>query len=472
MIINKIKTLTGLSFCLLAGCAGPHSQDKSSQRSQLSPLRISDNSRYFMARDGEPFFWMGDTGWLLLSKLDRENTERYLDDRREKGFNVIQAMLLHELDVANAYGDTALSGQRVDRPDTTAGNDFADSLQYDYWDHVDYVIDKAAEKGFYMALVPVWGSNVRGGGVNQEQAQQYASFLSERYGKRSNVIWLNGGDVRGDDSMQVWKTIGQTLRANCPGQLITFHPFGRTASSLWFHEEPWLDFNMFQSGHRRYDQDMDTASLRYGEDNWRYIKMDYQKTPVKPTLDGEPSYESIPQGLHDTTQPYWTADEVRRYAYWSVFSGGCGFTYGHNAVMQMHHPGDADANFGVKEPWYEALDAPGASQMVHLKDLMLSRPYFERVPDQSLIARQGERHDYQAATRAEDYAFVYTWNGRTIQVNMGKIAGQEVKAGWYDPRTGAVREIGAFANQGVQEFDPPGAQQDGNDWVLILDSIE
>ena len=91
---------------------------------------------------------------------------------------------------------------------------------------------------------------------------------------------------------------------------------------------------MFKSGHRRYDQD--TADLAYGEDNWKYAADDYSKIPVKPTLDGEPSYEGIPQGLLDTTQPCWTDKEIRRYAYWSVFAGCCGFTYGHNAVMQFY----------------------------------------------------------------------------------------------------------------------------------------
>jgi hypothetical protein len=95
---------------------------------------------------------------------------------------------------------------------------------------------------------------------------------------------------------------------------------------------------MFQSGHRRYDQD--DSELGYGQDNWKYVRDDYSLVPVKPTIDGEPSYEGIPQGLHDPAEPYWNENDVRRYAYWSVFAGGFGFTYGNNAVMQMNKPGD------------------------------------------------------------------------------------------------------------------------------------
>jgi len=170
--------------------------------------------------------------------------------------------------------------------------------------------------------------------ISREKAGKYSAWLAKRYKDKSNVIWLNGGDVKGSDSTVIWNIIGSTIREISPRQLITFHPFGRTQSSEWFHNETWLDLNMFQSGHRRYDQD--TIGLCYGEDNWKYVANDYNKIPPKPTLDGEPSYEGIPQGLHDSTQPYWTASDVRRYAYWSVFAGGCGFTYGNNAVMQFH----------------------------------------------------------------------------------------------------------------------------------------
>ena len=55
---------------------------------------------------------------------------------------------------------------------------------------------------------------------------------------------------------------------------------------------------------------------------------DYALKPTKPTLDGEPSYEHIPEGLHDSLNRRWNAADIRRYAYWSVFAGAAGFTYG------------------------------------------------------------------------------------------------------------------------------------------------
>jgi hypothetical protein len=440
------------------------------QSEKITPLKISKHKRFFTTSDGSPFFWLGDTGWLLFGKLDRDETEKYLEDRRQKGFNVIQVMVLHNVNVVNRYGDSALVKRNVAMPNVTKGNSASDSTQYDFWDHVDFVIDRAAEKGIYMALVPVWGNNVKSGNISRDQAKTYVTFLANRYKNRPNIVWLNGGDIKATDSLQTWKLMGNTLNAQDPNHLITFHPFGRMQSSLWFHNEPWLDFNMFQSGHRRYEQD--TMDHRIGEDNWKYVNIDYNKKPVKPTLDGEPSYENIPHGLHDSSQPKWQAADVRRYGYWSVFAGGCGYTYGDNAVMQMRRMGEKGGAYGARDYWFDAINDPGASQMVHLKTLMLSRPYFDRVPDQSLIAGiQGSKYDYLLATRGENYAFIYTYNGKTINVNMGKIKGTKVKASWFSPRDGSTKEIGSFDNKGVLSFDAPGEQENGNDWVLLLDSM-
>ena len=461
-----MKVRCGVLFLLLLA-----SVNYSTAQVKTTPaLKISANKRFLIDDNGNPFFWLGDTGWLLFSKLTREEAEQYLEDRKKKGYNVIQAMVLHTLSAVNAYGDSALVNRNVATPVSTFGNDFSNPIEYDYWDHMDYIIDLAAEKGMYMALVPVWGSNVKAGGVTRGDAKTYAKWIAERYRDKWNIVWLNGGDVRGSDSLQTWKIIGNTLRATDKNHLITFHPFGRTTSSQWFHDEPWLDFNMFQSGHRSYDLDTSAREHRFGPDNYKFMLIDYNLKPTKPSLDGEPSYELIPHGLHDTTKPYWQADDVRRYAYWAVFAGAAGHTYGHNSVMQMHKPTDQGSAFGSRKYWYNALNDSGALQMVHLKNLILSKPYFERIPDQTLVADPGSRYAYIAATRGRDYALIYNYTGRTFRINMGKISGKNVKASWFNPKNGIRTPAGTFVNSGVQTFDPPGEQQDGNDWVLVLES--
>jgi hypothetical protein len=436
--------------------------------SQTLPLKISSNKRFFKTSDNKPFFWMGDTGWLLFVKCKREEAIAYLDDRKSKGFNVIQVMLVHEIKVGvNIYGDSSLQSNDLSNPKITIGNTFENGDEYDYWDNVDFVISEAEKRGIYMALVPVWGGNIKY--INEEQAKKYATFLANRYKKKTNIIWLNGGDIKGADGFEVWDAIGNTLHSIDKNHLVTFHPRGRNSSSTWFHNSVWLDFNMFQSGHRSYAQDTSSnETLHYGEDNWRYVKNDYDLSPTKPTIDGEPSYEDIPYGLHNATDPYWKDYEIRRYAYWSVFAGGAGFTYGHNSVMQFYSIGDSGISFFPKKEWKESLKAPGASQMQFLKKLLMSKPYFERVPDQGLVKDQGEKYNYLVATKGRGYAMVYTYNGRNMEVILGRYSGKRVKCSWYNPSNGEYTPVGDYENKGTMNFDPPGEVQIGNDWVLVL----
>ncbi len=466
IIVKKKSTIKAI---LVFGLLGLFFLNVTAQK-ELPLIQVAPNKHFFQTSDGQPFFWLGDTGWLLFVKMNREEIIQYLDNRKSKGYNLIQVMVVHDLKKAvNIYGDTAFVNKDLSQPITTAGNDYKNAAAYDFWDHVEFAIQAAAQRGIYLALVPVWGSNVKEGMVSIAAAQSYAKFLVNRLGHHQNIIWLNGGDLKGSEKTEIWNAIGNALRANDPKHLIGFHPRGRSTSSEWFHQSSWLDFNMFQSGHKDYAQD--TVEPRMGEDNWKFMQADYALQPTKPSFDGEPSYEMIPHGLHDTTAPKWKAADLRRYAYWSVFSGGAGFTYGHNAVMQFHN-GQGVGDYGSKQDWKDAMNDPGAGQMQWVKKLVLSKPYFDRVPDQELIvSKQGERYERIVATKGKDYAFVYTYTGRVLEIQMGKIAGKQVKASWYNPRNGTYQLIGKYRNQGTQVFQPNGKQEAGNDWILVLETM-
>jgi hypothetical protein len=442
----------------------------SASEKKCPELKVSANGR-FLTAGGKPFFWLGDTGWLLLAKMNRDEAEKYLENRKGKGFNVIQVMLLHTLSVVDADGDSALIGKNPATPKLSPMKPGNGASNGGYWENLDFVADLAASKGIYLALVPIWGPNVRAGLINREQAETYARFLANRYKNQPNIVWVNGGDVRGDDSIKIWNTIGNTLKKWDPNHLITFHPFGRTQSSKWFHQEAWLDFNMFQSGHRSYEQDTSANDLKYGEDNWRYLLADYKKSPAKPTLDGEPSYEGIPHGLHDTLQPRWTDSDLRRYAYWSVFSGACGFTYGNNSVMQMHKKSEKTGSYGARESWEDAVNAPGAGQMFYLKNLMQKYHFQELVPAQQVLGDQGERYNHLTALRGKSGLLVYTFNGRTISLKSGQLPGNLYKIQWYSPRNGQYLDGGKVKKENLNLLTPPGKPGKGNDWVLILEFL-
>ena len=139
-------------------------------------------------------------------------------------------------------------------------------------------------------------------------------------------------------------------------------------------------------------------------------------------------------------------------------------TYGHHSVWSMTtEPSD----YFIMD-YRQALTRPGAAQMNYLRRLMESRPYFERIPDQSLIVTNYEGANHVRATRGKAYAFLYLPNGLPVKVKMGVISGETVIATWYDPRQGISHRIGELPNAGISEFVPPSSGR-GNDWVLILD---
>jgi hypothetical protein len=81
-----------------------------------SALQVSENGRHLIDRDGKPFFWLGDTAWLLFQMTTRDDAEWYLKTRAEQGFTVIQAaVVMGEERVGgtlrpNLYGDVAFVG--------------------------------------------------------------------------------------------------------------------------------------------------------------------------------------------------------------------------------------------------------------------------------------------------------------------------------------------------------------------------
>lgn len=429
---------------------------------EKEPLHTSENGRYFM-EGATPFFWLGDTAWLMLQKLNEEEMRTYLRNRKEKGYNVIQTVLVHTLPGVSESGCSLAPGMK-------------NVTEKAYWEFVEKALDMAQEMGLYLGLLPAWGSLVKDGILNKKNIEEYAEFLGSRFEKRPNIIWILGGDVRGDAGPEVFRREAEIFKKHNPERLITYHPFGRTSSSLWFHEEEWLDFNMFQSGHRRYDQaslgEWDDNAGRetfFGEDSWKYVERDFSYGTMKPTLDGEPSYEGIPQGLHNPRNPYWEEWDVRRYAYWSVFAGAAGHTYGSNAIMQFYTENEGKGAYGVRESWQDALHHPGSAQVRYLKELMESVDFVNgRADDSLLLFGQKERYHRIAVFAGEDYVFCYDYNGDEFLLNLEKYMDKPMDAYWMNPQDGTYSYITTL--QGVKKWlaSPVARKDKANDWVLVL----
>jgi len=419
-------------------------------------LKVSENKRFLVFEDGTPFYYLGDTGWELFHRLNKEETEKYLENRHAKGFTVIQAVALAELDglnTPNAEGNKPLVDNDPLKPNE------------DYFAHVDWVIKKAKEKGIFIGLLPTWGDKVdKRWGVgpvifNKENAFKYGQWIGNRYKDFQNIIWINGGDRDGGgDNKVIWNAIGEGIKSIDKNHLMTFHPWGERSSSEWFQESNWLDFNMCQTGHGQ------RSYAIYK----RIIVRDYNLNPVKPCFDGEPRYEDHPVGWNPNILGWFDEADIRQAMYWNLFSGGFGHTYGCHPVWQMLTPSREPVGL-ARHNWYDVLDLPGACDLIHARRLMESRPFLSRVPDQSLIVpAYFPETDYVVATRGDGYAFVYFPTGWVAEIQLDKIGAKTINAYWYDPRKGEAKLFDSFQGTGIHKFTPPSGGR-GNDWILVLD---
>lgn len=441
------------SVAVLGSCAAgtaPAPGPVPTPAADVEPLKV--DGRYLATASGKPFFWLGDTAWALASKLDREETARYLDTRKEQGYTVVQVVAVFphvDGKGANAYGDKPLQGGLT--PATTPGADPDDEQAYDWWDNLDAVVDAAAARGIRVALLPVWADQQVGSLLTEGNARGYGEFVGARY--RDRVVWVLGGDESAGGSEGVWSTLAEGIEAGARTDvLITYHPIGDATSAQWFSGEPWLDLNMIQGGH----------CLRY---DVRAKLVERTDREGLPWLDGEPIYEDHPYCWERPPEGYATALDVRRDAYWAVFGGALGHTYGHHAVWQFQRPGGGAAlNARPGADWRTAVDADGAVQMGHLRALMESRPFTTGRPAPQVVGDAGSGADRIQATRAADgsYLMAYVPDGRAFEVDLGALSGP-ARTWWFDPRTGKATP--GPTGSGRQEVTPPSDE----DWVLVAD---
>ncbi len=426
-------------------------------RAQFS---ISANSRYIL-KNGQPFFWLGDTAWELFHRLNREEADAYFKKRSEQGFTVVQAVVLAELNglhTPNAYGETPLKDDDPTQPNEK------------YFQHVDFIIDKANEYGITIGLLPTWGDkvfkNTWGAGpeiFNERNAAVYGKWIAERYRNKTNIIWILGGDrlPRDKKDIAIWRTMGNAIHeATANKALISFHPQpNMLGSAEWFHKDDWLGFNMFQTGHCRATPVYDRISAAYA------------LQPAKPVLDAEPIYEDHPVCFNAKDLGTSNAYDVRRSAYLDLFAGAFGHTYGCHDIWQMYSNKHEPVN-GPHIYWQEALDLPGANQMKYVRALIESHPFLERVPDQSLLKEKDlPPADRIQACRGDDYAFVYTCTGKPFTVSLSKLEGKSFVAYWYDPRKGTAGEMQKITGGKDETFTPPKSGY-GQDWILVIDNAD
>ena len=410
-------------------------------------LKIAPGNRYLQTASGKPAFIMADTAWGLVT-LNEGELDRYFKTRKSQGYNTILGPVV--------WGSNFKSpdGTNMNRPRRENSA---------YYKHLDLIVKKAKQYGFYLGFVVQWGESDRMRYYDGERdAYEYGKWIGNRYKDESNIFWFVAGEYTLDQSYNnLYNQIGKGLKdAVGSRQLVTIHPAGgrgysEQSSSHKFHNASWLDFNSIQT-------------WTYDDSTYRRTKADWGRGPTTPVFMSETKYEDMGPDAY----------RMRRLAYWSVFSGSLGFGYGHGDIWGMKRNG---------LDWKGALNAPGGKDMGYVKNLIMSRAatpggatiYFDRLPDDSVVRKVDGRGNtnsdsargHVAATRDKSgkylMAYVPTNGGaRKLEVNLNALSGGTAKAWWYNPDNGSAKSIGTFESSGTKTFTTPG---NGKDWVLVVD---
>ena len=324
------------------------------------PLRVADDRRTLQHADGTPFFWLADTWWMGLSgRLHRDEVRTLANDRRAKGFNVIQIVMGPPPDSHPFDPRSANSGGFAWEQDYAA-------ISPEYYDEADRKINDLLERGLMPCMVGMWGYHIEFMGV--ERAKQHWRYLIARYGAMP-VVWCAAGEANlpwylapgfpFDDRQQVtqWTEVLRYIRQTDPyHRLLTIHPTGFGWSARYATDDvKLLDFDLLQTPHGQ----RDAVDLTVGK-----VQESYAAEPTMPVIDGEAAYEM----LGDSLPTRWT-----RQMFWlCMTNGAAGHTYGANGIWQCNRPGDphgpsphhpaGHTGYGVI-PWSESMQLPGSTQV-------------------------------------------------------------------------------------------------------------
>lgn len=415
-----------------------------SGQQSLTPLQISKKNPYLITKDQRPFLWIGDTAWELIHRLNTAEIELYLSNRSEKGFNVIQTVILAELDglnSPNAFGDLPL----IDN-DPTLLNDA-------YFQLVDEVIQRASEHGMYVALLPTWGDkwNKKWGVgpeiFNPSNAYIFGEILASRYLKSPNIVWVLGGDRTPENEAhrKIIEAMAKGIASVDTVHLIAYHPSGANLASRIFPKAEWLQVDMFQSGHSSEAKE------------YLYVMESKRAVVSRPVINGEARYEAIEDRFWENKN-HGTLDahDVRVSAYWSILAGAAGYTYGSNSTWQMYER-DKTPILNASMDWNRAIELPGATQIGYLADFITSYPWHLLQNDQSLILSANPfDKEFQMASIVtnSDLIITYSPTSKSITLNTNRLSCDSISVSSFNPVNGTLSSIGRFSKTPDFKFDP------------------
>jgi hypothetical protein len=393
-------------------------------------IKISPDGRYFTDRKGMPFFWQGDTEWELFHQFKVSEVKSLMLERRTQGFNVLQVM------VTGVYPEWAImTGTEPWKGSQAWLNNDPLTPNEDYFRRTDSIVAIAEQNDLILVIGVYHARDVDEGRITAVNARPWAEWLAKRYRHSVNIIWSMYPHAVAASQSVIEATVQGIRDGDGGAHLITMHPDPSPASSSFMNSAPWLAFNTLQT-------------WSTGFSNYELVKTDYEKTPVRPVVNGEARYEE-----EDGTTPF----EARRAGYWACLAGGF-YSYGHRD------------NWKSPSSWRKWYNTPGAKQIMIMGNIFRSVKWWKLIPDQRVFVDQIKGN---AAVRSADGDLIlaYLTNPDPVKINMNIFVSlKTATATWIDPLTGNKTEIGSIPASGNHIFYPP---KDWEDAVLLIEkSVE
>jgi hypothetical protein len=404
------------------------------------PLKVAADHRHLQDASGQPFLIQGDTAWSLIAELKRSDAERYLTDRRQRGFNAILVNLLeHEFSSdppRNAYGEPPFE------------TDPFGSLNQAYFDHAAWVIRQAQDLGIVVFLAPAY-LGINGGNqgwfgeastAGAEKMRLYGSAIARRFSGLHNIVWVLGGDFDAPDQSLI-SQLAAGITSVSPSAMITVHASRDTDPATAATDQTWLTLN---------------SVYTYGDVHASVLARRGQTRMPLIFLEG--AYEN---------ERETTTRTIRRNAYGALLAGAAGNFFGNNPVWHFSGPGI----FPSDQNWQQALSSPGAKSITVLKALFDKLPWSRLVPDSGAITQS--QNVYAAALPDKELIILYGVAG-AFHLNRRTVP-NGYAALWADPVTGQLLTSPSPRIAGnILTYSPPVTPEisDLHDWLLLIGKTE
>jgi hypothetical protein len=413
----------------------------------------------------KPVFITGEQAYNLNVELSaNSDIDLYLSMRQAQGFNFIWVgatdMGNHDKAPNNGLGQAPFGAT----PFT--------GMNEAYFEHLDYVLQRAAAYGFEVLLMPAFvgsgptycsdstGWCLELQGAANSDLTNFGIYLGNRYKSYPNIIWVLGGDL----DLVRFPGLKAKEQAILNGILSVDHNHMVTCEN----EPGTTGFNSQDSwpaGTWNLDFFYHDIPSMATDANAAWTRSDHLPTFLgEDVLEGE---SGSPSNLGQRTEKY------------QAVLGGVtlGFVFG-NPVMWgfgFHYSGCSTCT--SRTQWKTWFNTAGATASMYLGKLMRSREFWKMVPDTGhtvVTAGYGSGDTITVTSRASDgqtiIIYIPNGNAATLTVNMSKVTSSSntAKCWWFNPSNGSTASIGSFANSGTRDFTPP----DSSDWVLVIDDAD